>query len=117
MEDNNPNQPVTERLCQERQKHVQVIQDDLKGINSKLDGVQVTLTELSTEMKTHVEGHEKGWNKGYAIVMCLIALAATVIAMVTLALNHRQNSDEATPKKTSQLQRIPKEIEIVHYQA
>lgn len=116
MAESNANQPVTERLCQERQKHVQAVQDELKDINGKLDTVQSTLTELSTEMKNHFDGHSKGWNRGYAVVMCVIALSAIIISIVTLSLSRAKNLDQSNPSKTGQLQRIPKEPEIVHYQ-
>jgi hypothetical protein len=115
VSESNANQPVTERLCQERQKHVQAIQEELKEINSKLDDMNSTLTELSTDSRNHFDGHEKGWNKGLAIIMCLIALCAIIISLISLraAIN---NSTQAGPGKISYLQTIPKESRIVHYQ-
>lgn len=108
MQESNANQPVTERLCQERHKHVQAIQEDLKLINGKLDEMHSTLTELSTDTRNHFDGHSKFWNRGYAVVICLVALSATVIALISLALN-RKSSEQPTPK-TSQ-----RETQIVQY--
>lgn len=114
MSEGNANQPVTERLCQERQKQVKVIQEDLKQINGKLDSMHSTLTELSTEMKNHSDGHEKDWNKRLAIIMCLIALSAIIISLISLRSNSN-NSTQAGPTKISHLQTIPKESGIVQY--
>lgn len=109
MSEGNANQPVTERLCQERHKNVYTIQEDLKEINGKLDEMQTTLTELSTDTRNHFQGHAKGFNKALAIVMCVIALSAVVISLIALGLNGRKSNPDP-PTKISQLERIPKHI-------